>query len=70
MSSRVRSPGERRMVISHSEASSLRRAHQIPTILPLIKSRRPTFYQEIIVSPAFVDINDNTALKGITSRPP
>ncbi len=55
------------MVVSHSEASSLRRPHHIPTVLPQIKSRRPTFYDELIVSPDFVDI---TANKGLSARPP
>jgi len=55
------------MAVSHSEPSYNRRAHHTPAILPQIKSRRPTFYDEIIVSPDFVDI---TAQKGLTSRPP
>lgn len=40
---------------SHSEPSSLRK-HRLPVTLPLIKSRRPTFYDEIIIAPDFVDI--------------
>jgi hypothetical protein len=67
MSSRVRSPRERRMVASHSEPAALRHSHRSPTHLPLIKSRRPTFYDEIIISPDFVDI---TAQKGLPARPP
>lgn len=67
MSSRVRSPRERRMAVSHSEPSSLRQSRRTPLILPNIKSRRPTFYDEIILSPDFVDI---TAQKGVTPHPP
>jgi hypothetical protein len=45
------------MIVSHSEPSSLKNGKQrTPLALPLIKSRKPTFYDEIIISPDFVDI--------------
>jgi hypothetical protein len=59
MSSRLRSPKQRKMALSLSEPSTLHEKPRLPLYLPQISSKKPVFYDEVVVSPHFVSISNS-----------
>jgi hypothetical protein len=57
MSSRVRSPKQRKIALSLSEPSVLHDKPRLPLHLPQIQSKKPLFYDEVLISPNFINIS-------------
>jgi hypothetical protein len=70
MQPRLRSPRERRLNFSLSEPHSLRpQKHKLPLLLPTLTSHKPRFYDEIQLSPDFVNIPITTPSRNSTLPP-